>query len=236
MWEMKEKSRFLNLLLVLMAFLLNGCSIVLNDRNKEYAFYTSEFENNPLPGPRDGLTYSGAKHQINGQTNEYIVAGVFSDKRKMLRIMIPSNARGKEVKSSQSIDDFMKYCSNQTSEQAVLDVTSSPITGEISFVIMMPWEKLHDYIYKDRYIRPAQDVTPRNVFVFYDVYAGNSAVLFKRQSDGEIVLIPLQIEMAWEKRSRCNLFIRRSAYIITIPFDIVASPIYFVLMMTKGVG
>ncbi len=232
---MNEKSRFLTVLLVLSAFLLNGCSIFLNESNKKYAFYTTEFENNPLNESREGLTYTGAKQQDRGPTNEYIVAGVFSNKRKFLRIMIPNNARGKEIKSSRNIDDFRSYCLNQTNEHAILDVISSDVTGDSSIVSVKPWDGLNDYIYPE-YHNHSRDVASRDLIVFFNVYAGISGVLFKRKSDGELVLIPIQSDIEWKKRSRCNLFMRRSAYIITIPLDIVATPFYLLIMMTKGVG
>jgi hypothetical protein len=210
---------------------------MLNESNKRYAFYTTEFKDNPLVAPRKGVSYDGSAHFVNGQTNMYIVSGVFPDGSKSLRISIPSDAKGKEVKSTKDAEDLKKYCLSRTNECAVADVICTSVSPGCSRVSINPWSPgIYDYIEPSYRSEKPREITSEELVVYGNVYAGVSGVLYNRPRDGEMVFLPLESKIGWERRSRFNLFMRRSAYLITVPVDVVLTPFYLLVFMTIGAG
>jgi hypothetical protein len=215
--------------------LTNGCATYhVWENNLKYQDYTTEITQYDSQSfyIRDGV-YSGTVFEDNAEWREYLFEGILSGGNRVFRILVPTG-----VSQGMGASDLLSPSEWNGPQVKISETIRQNDVSTAARVVFIPHgpNTVEGIIWRLNYELPTLDITKygAHLLMIDDVFSGND-VLYFRHSEvpdnglSQWIALSTTRDIQWKKRSKILASFRKLPYILTVPFDLLTSPIQLLL-------
>lgn len=222
-------------------FFTNGCATYnVWESNLKYRDYTTEIDQYDSKSfyIREGV-YSGTVSEDDAEWREYLFEGILSGENRAFRILVPTSVnQGMETSDLSSPSEWNgpRVKISETIKQS-----EALTAARVVFIPHGPFP-MEDILLMFQYQLPTFDITEygTKLLIINDVFSGEDVLYFRNSefSDNDLsqwIALPTERDIHWKKRNMILASFRKTPYILSVPFDLLTSPIQLLLFsMTWG--